>query len=121
MGWKTFEEIEVWQRARVLNREYWTSASAGAFGRDFALQDQLNRSLGSIMDNVAEGFDGGSNKEFAKFITYSQRSSSESISQIYRAEDRSHLSQDVCERWRAELLEIHKMLGGLIRYLRTKH
>ncbi len=95
--------------------------SSGDFGRDFALVDQLNRSLGSIMDNVAEGFDGGSNKEFAKFLTYAQRSCSESISQIYRAEDRKHLLSEVGNSWRSELTEIHKMLGGLIRHLRTKH
>lgn len=71
------------------------------------------------MDNVAEGFDGGSNKEFAKFLTYSQRSCSEAISQLHRAEDRSHLSPEISETWCAELREIHRMIGGLIRHLRN--
>jgi four helix bundle protein len=118
MAWARFEEIGAWQRARCLNQEFWEHFAIGAFGRDFALVDQLNRSLGSIMDNIAEGFDGGSNKEFARFLSYSQRSCSEARSQIYRSEDRGHISPEVSLRFRNELEEIHRMIGGLIRHLR---
>jgi len=118
MAWESFEEIAAWQRARCLNQEFWEHCASEAFGRDYALMDQLNRSLGSVMDNVAEGFDGGSNKEFARFLSYSQRSCSEARSQIYRSEDRGHLSPESSLRFRNELDEIHRMIGGLIRHLR---
>jgi four helix bundle protein len=118
MGWESFEEISAWQRARDLNQEFWDHFTSGCFGRDFALVDQLNRSLGSIMDNIAEGFDGGSNKEFARFLSYSQRSCSEACSQVYRSEDRGHMSPEISLRFRNELEEIKSMIGGLIRHLR---
>src|SRR5690606_28055071 len=91
--WRSFEEIECWQVARTMNRRIWSLMEAGAFRRDFALIDQINRSAGSAMDNIAEGFDGGSNAEFAKFLSYTQRSCSEVRSQLYRALDRNHLTQ----------------------------
>lgn len=71
------------------------------------------------MDNIAEGFDGGSNKEFAKFLTYSQRSCSEAMSQLHRAEDRQHLNSDLASEWRNHLDEIHRLIGGIIRHLRS--
>ncbi|MBL9157861.1 MAG: four helix bundle protein [Verrucomicrobiales bacterium] len=119
MAWKSFTEIEAWQLARKQNRLFWDEFGANGFGRDYALFDQLNRSLGSIMDNIAEGFDGGSDKEFAKFLSYSQRSCSEAKSQLYRAEDRQHLDPDLALEWRSHLDEIHRIIGGIIRHLRS--
>lgn len=76
-GFRRFEEIEAWQVARELNRKVWSLIDSGAFGKDFALSDQLNRSAGSVMDNIAEGFNAGSDAEFVRFLRYSQRSTSE--------------------------------------------
>ena len=119
-AWTQFEELECWQAARKLNREIWKRILEGQFGRDFALIDQINRSAGSAMDNISEGFDGGSNAEFAKFLTYSQRSCSEVRSQLYRALDRSHIDQDAFDELAALALEVHRKTGGLIKYLRSK-
>ncbi|MCW5556361.1 MAG: four helix bundle protein [Verrucomicrobiae bacterium] len=49
------------------------------------MRDQIQRASGSVMHNIAEGFDGGSNAEFIKFLRYSQRSASEVQSQLYVA------------------------------------
>ena len=115
-----FEELECWQVARELNRELWKRIARGDFGRDYALVDQLNRAAGSAMDNISEGFDGGSNAEFAKFLTYSQRSCSEVRSQLYRALDRGHIDPATFDELAALAHEVHRKTGGLIKYLRSK-
>ena len=71
-------------------RVYQVSNEA-AFSKDFSLRDQINRASGSIMDNIAEGFDGGSNAEFARFLSYAQRACTEVQSQLDRALDRHYL------------------------------
>jgi len=116
-AFRSFEDIEAWQAARQLNQAVWSQISTGAFGKDYALSDQINRSAGSTMDNIAEGFDGGSDAEFARFLRYSQRSCSEVKSQLYRALDRSHISETVFNELIALANEIHKKVGSLIHYL----
>jgi len=120
MSWKSFEEIEAWQVARILNQRVWELIQSGQFGKDFALSDQLNRSAGSAMDNIAEGFDGGSNAEFARFLSYSQRSCSEVRSQLIRAHDRNHIEPLIFEELTALTMEIHRKSGGLIKRLKVK-
>ena len=88
-----FEDIESWKPARELSMRVYQVSVEAAFSRDFSLRDQINRASGSIMDNIAEGFDGGSNAEFAKFLTYAQRSCTEVQSQLYRAFDQGNLDQ----------------------------
>lgn len=116
-AFRRFEEIEGWQVARKLNSAIWARISSGSFGRDFALCDQINRAAGSIMDNIAEGFDGGSDAEFARFLRYSQRSCLEVKSQLYRALDRSHIDEPALTEFFAMLDEIHAKVGSLINYL----
>jgi len=119
MVWKSFEEIDAWQLSRTLNRRIWELICSGAFGRDNALVDQINRAAGSVMDNIAEGFDAGSKAEFARFLSYSQRSSSEVRSQLIRALDRRHMAQDVFDELAAINSEIHRKAGGLIKRLKS--
>jgi len=69
-----FEDIEGWQMARELANQVYAVTKAAEFSRDFGLKDQIQRAAGSAMHNVAEGFDGGSNAEFTKFLRFAQRS-----------------------------------------------
>jgi four helix bundle protein len=118
MPWQSFEEIEAWQVARILNRRIWVLIESGALANDRPLADQINRAAGSAMDNIAEGFDGGSNAEFARFLTYTQRSCSEVRSQLFRALDRNHISQATFDELYSLAGETHRKSGGLIKHLR---
>jgi four helix bundle protein len=116
---KTFEEIEVWKKARVLSKTIFELTTKGSFARDFALRDQINRSSGSIMDNIAEGFERGGNKEFVQFLSYSKGSSGETRSQLYRALDRTHITQLTFSNLTSQAIDISKMLSGLTVYLNS--
>jgi four helix bundle protein len=53
----SFEDIEAWKRARQLAQRIFELSNKGTFAKDFALKDQINRAVGSVMDNIAEGFE----------------------------------------------------------------
>ncbi len=112
-----FEDLMVWQKARVLSQEIFDLITMGRFGRDFALIDQINRSSGSIMDNIAEGFGRQGNNEFINFLTYSYASALECKSQLYRAFDRNYIIKEKTDELFSLLEEIKKMINSLIGYL----
>jgi four helix bundle protein len=91
---KSFTEIKAWQKARELSKEIFELTTKGSFAKDFGLKDQINRATGSIMDNIAEGNGRGSKHEFVNFLSYSEGSASETISQLYRALDRKHITAE---------------------------
>lgn len=94
MSIRRFEDLEGWQLARELTRLVYGVAMRGRFAKDFGLRDQITRAASSSMHNIAEGFDGGSNAEFIKYLRYSQRSCSEVQSQLYVALDQAYITQD---------------------------
>ena len=112
-----FEDIEGWQAARELTRRVYAAAQSGGFAKDYGLRDQITRAAGSTMHNIAEGFDGGSNAEFIKFLRYSQRSCSEVQSQLYVAQDQGYLTRDEFDAIYAQAELTHAKVGGFIRYL----
>ena len=65
---KRFEDIEGWQEARVLARMVYAVSSKGRFARDFRLRGQIEDAAVSVMANIAEGFDAGSDAEFIRFF-----------------------------------------------------
>jgi four helix bundle protein len=112
-----FEDIEAWQLGRELTKRIYDATGKGSFASDFGLKDQIQRASGSVMHNIAEGFDGGSNAEFAKFLRYSQRSASEVQSQLYVALDQNYISQAEFDEIYALAGHAHSKVGGFIAYL----
>jgi len=112
-----FEDILVWQKSREFDKDVFKIIFSSKIKNDFALKDQLLRSTGSIMDNIAEGFERGGKKEFIHFLTISKGSCAEVKSQLYRALDRNYISQIEFDKLSINSEEILKMLGGFIEYL----
>lgn len=74
MNYKKFEGLPCRTRARELCRIISELINKGKFRNDFSLKNQAWAAAGSVMDNIAEGFDDGSTREFIRFLGYSQRS-----------------------------------------------
>ena len=66
----TFEELQAWQKARMLAVRIYHLTQDPPFAQDFGLRDQIQRAASSIMHNIAEGFEAGSDKEFVRFLRH---------------------------------------------------
>ncbi|MBL7749238.1 MAG: four helix bundle protein [Chitinophagaceae bacterium] len=114
---KRFEEIISWQKARELNKIIGKHIDGGKFKRSYKLIDQIERSGGSIMDNIAEGFERGGNREFLQFLYIAKGSCGEFRSQLYRAVDREYLNQVEFDELYNMAMEVIILLQKLINYL----
>jgi four helix bundle protein len=114
---KSFEDLGVWSDARELCREIYALISNEPFSKDFALANQMNRSSGSIMDNIAEGFGRSGNREFIQFLSVSKASCCEVKSQLYRALDRNYMTKDQADSLLNKTQSLSNQLGGFKKYL----
>ena len=112
-----FEDLEVWQKARLFAKNIFDLSDNGLLAKDYALKDQMNRSSGSIMDNIAEGFERGRKAEFINFLTIAKGSCAETRPQFYRGFDRNYYSDQELKIHLELAEEIGRMIGGLINYL----
>ena len=118
-GIERFEDVEAWREARNLTHEVYQISGEGAFSTDYGLRDQIQRASVSIMANIAEGFDGGSNREFTRFLRYALRSTTEVQSHLYVALDQGYLDGSVFAALYDRTVKVKNLTGGFIRYLRS--
>ena len=113
-----FEDLEVWQAARLLVKDIYRATSAGEYSRDFGLRDQTRRAAVSGMSNIAEGFERDGNKELLQFLSLANGSCGEIRSQLYVAADQGYLSPEEAERQGKSAARISRMISGFMSYLR---
>jgi four helix bundle protein len=119
-----FEDIECWQLGRTLTSCIYAITKGSGFSKDFGLKDQIQRASSSVMHNIAEGFDSGSNAEFVKFLRYAQRSCTEVQSELYVALDQKYISQEQFTELYNLTQHTRSKIGAFIKYLleyRTKN
>lgn len=114
-----FEDMEIWKEARELCKYVFDLTSKDLFNKDFKFRDQIRSSSGSIMDNIAEGFERGGNKEFMQFLYISKGSCGETRSQAYRAFDFKYLSETDLTNLNSYTVTLSSKIANLIKYLKT--
>lgn len=112
-----FEETVSWKESRVLNKTVGKLIDSGKFKQSFRLINQIEGSAGSVMDNIAEGFERGGNKEFTQFLYIAKGSCGELRSQLYRALDRTYISQKEFDELSVHSMKISSLIQKLITYL----
>jgi four helix bundle protein len=109
-----FEEIEAWKKSQLIAVRIYKLLQANL---DFGFKNQIQRAVISISNNIAEGFDRGSDADFRRFLFIALGSCSEVKSMIYIAHHLSYLSINDSIQMRKDLTEISRMIKGFIRTL----
>ena len=115
---KNFEDLEIWNDARLLTKAIYQMTKDAAFAKDFALRDQIRRASMSVMSNVAEGFERGGNQEFIQFLYVAKASCGEVRSQLYVALDQAYVAQKDCDAASKSFRRLSIMISNLIDYLK---
>ena len=111
-----FEDLEIWQEARKLAKEIYIISKE----TDFRFKEQIKASSGSVMDNIAEGFERDGNIEFRQFLSIAKGSAGESRSQIYRLYDYEYISVEKFEDLKMKYENLSGKIKNFITYLNKK-
>jgi four helix bundle protein len=115
---KMFEELQIWQKARELVKAIYKITMSDKFKKDYSLLDQIRRSSVSVMSNIAEGFERGSNTEFVQFLYIAKGSAGEVRTQLYIAYDLKYIDDQVFESASRMSIELSKGISRFINYLK---
>lgn len=117
---KQFEDLEIWKEARRLAFEIHIISIETELKNDFRLKSQIKSSSGSVMDNIAEGFERDGNIEFRQFLSIAKGSSGETRSQLYRLYDCGYITQQKLEGLRFAYEKLSGKISNFISYLNKK-
>lgn len=116
---KTFEDLEIWQLSRALCQDIFVIIEETPLKNNFRLANQIDGASGSIMDNIAEGFERNGNREFLQFLSVAKASCGEVRSQLYRLKDRNFVNDKTFEDLKNKTLLLSKKISAFIKYLKN--
>ncbi len=112
-----FEDLEIWKEARELCKCIFLLTQQKPFADEFRFKDQIKSSSGSIMDNIAEGFERDGKKEFIQFLSISKGSCAETQSQLYRAFDFNFIDEETLNELIKKTSKLKGKIAALMNYL----
>ncbi|MBP1222821.1 four helix bundle protein [Flavobacterium sp. 1355] len=112
-----FEDLDIWRLARLICQQIEFLIQNTNLKTNYALKDQIDRSSGSIMDNIAEGFERNGNREFIQFLSIAKGSAGEVKSQSYRAFDKKLISEEQHLKLNETVELVKNKIGAMMNYL----
>ncbi|MBZ0242718.1 MAG: four helix bundle protein [Bacteroidales bacterium] len=119
MTFSHFEDIQIWQKARDLSKHVFELTAEGNVTKDYRFCDQIRASSGSVMDNIAEGFEREGNKEFIQFLYIAKGSCGETRSQSYRAFDNNYINEQQLNQLIEKTKNLSIDIANFIKYLKN--
>ena len=112
----SFEDLRIWQSARELSKEIYRISRFPEFSKDYRFVGQITSAMGSVMDNIAEGFERDGNKEFFQFLSIAKGSCGEVRSQLYRAYDAGYIDEEL---FNTLLGKIRALSSSIFHFMNT--
>lgn len=116
---RDFEELTIFQKARELSKKIYPVTNKDGFKSDYRFVQQIRAAAGSIMDNIAEGFERTGNKEFLNFLYIAKGSCGELRSQLIRANDVGYLTSEEFDELYSECRKLSAGIMNFIKEIRT--
>lgn len=116
---RDFEELAIFQKARELSKRIYLVTNRDGFKSDYRFVQQIRAAAGSIMDNIAEGFERTGNKEFLNFLYIAKGSCGEVRSQLIRANDIGYLTPEEYEELYSECRKLSASIMNFIKEIKT--
>lgn len=117
---RRFEDLDIWKEARRLAKEVHLMIQESDLKSDFRFRDQIKASSGSVMDNIAEGFERNGNLEFRQFLSISKGSAGEVRSQLYRVYDSGYITEEKFNVLKESYENLSGKINNFIIYLNNK-
>jgi four helix bundle protein len=114
-----FEDLEIWQIARELYNKISKVAELLRAAKEFRFAEQMKSAAGSIMDNIAEGFERNSRLEFVNSLSISKGECGELKSQLYRTLDDNHIDKKLFEELYEDTDKESRKIASFMKYLNT--
>ena len=116
---RDFEELAIFQKARELSKKIYPVTNKDGFKSDFRFVQQIRAAAGSIMDNIAEGFERTGNKEFLNFLYIAKGSCGEVRSQLIRANDVGYLTPEEYEELYSDCRKLSASIMNFIKEIKA--
>ncbi len=116
---KDFEELTIFQNARELSKKIYPVTNKDSFKSDFRFVQQIRAAAGSIMDNIAEGFERTGNKEFINFLYIAKGSCGEVRSQLIRANDVGYLTPEEYDELYSDCRKLSAAIMNFIKEIKS--
>jgi four helix bundle protein len=115
-----FEDLRIWQEARAQVSAIYNSLKQGTAGHsDLGFRTQIQRAAVSVMNNIAEGFERKTPKDFAHFLDLAKGSCGEVRSMLYVAEDLKYLAPEDALSLRNSAEKLSCGIAAFTNYLRS--
>jgi len=112
-----FEDLEIWQLARNLYEKISALATQLRTAHEYRFAEQMKSAAGSIMDNIAEGFERSSRLEFVNSLGISKGESGELKSQLYRCLDDKYVTESKFHELYEDADKVQKKIANFVKYL----
>ena len=116
---RDFEDLAIFQKARELSKKIYPITERDRFKSDYRFVQQIRAAAGSIMDNIAEGFERAGNKEFVNFLFIAKGSCGEVRSQLIRANDVGYLTPEEYEELYTDSRRLSAAIMNFIKEIKA--
>ena len=118
---KSFEEFDVHKKGIVLTKLVFELLNSKSLEKEFGFKDQIKRAVVSITNNIAEGSEYNSNRQFTRYLKISKGSCAEVRNMLILSRELGFCNHEEIQKSYNLTIEISQNLSNFIKYLDTNN